>query len=1356
LTEGTLKNVPSIVNKVNSSLPLGTREQEILRIAKIGRSNELQLDMKVVAITTDTRRRLTPRTLLDSGCTKSSIDAGFAKKMGIHTKPVHNPTPVRNADGSINGWVKTYAELEIEFVDAEGFSHREIIEFPIVNLGGKHDVFIGYDWLKYHNPLIDWKTGEISMLRCPEQCRSTNTKSVVWDNSPTDISYLRTIATEIAIKAHEEKEVQLPEQYSNFSDVFEKKEFDKLPERKPWDHAINLQPGADKDRKLKGKVYPMNAREQKALDEFLEENLRTGRIRPSQSPIAAPFFFVKKKDGTLRPVQDYRRVNAVTIKDSWPLPLISDVITKIKDAKYFSKFDVRWGFNNVRIKEGDEWKAAFITNRGLHEPTVMFFGLTNSPATFQHMMDDIFVDMIRSNQVIVYMDDILVFSKDLETHRTTVKEVLKRLRQHRLYLKLEKCKFEQEEVEFLGIVVRNGQISMDPTKTKAVKEWPIPANMKEARSFMQFCNFYRAFIPNFSDITVPLNELTKKGVKFEWTPERDNAVQQLKDAVARNATLLLPIDGAKFRLETDASDYAAGAVLHQIIDGTPRPVAFFSKTFGPAERNYQIYDKEMLAIMLALDHWRHFLRNGEEFDIWSDHQNLQYFREPQKLNRRQARWYTELADYNFKIHHRPGKLNIVADTLSRKDQPEGGVKTDNIDITMLDDDKVIAARAITMIDNQYFDNDRLSFRDEEEILDEVRRRRQQCDDKVATAMTAKNKDYQESNGIIKYRGLVYIPRDRTLRERILYAHHDTPIAGHPGRHKTVELIQRNYWWPGLSGHVARYVRACETCQRTKPRQGPIATELYPHSSPEEPWSHIAADLIAPLPDSQGYDAILTVVDKLTKMVIAIPTNTNLTAEGTARQFRDHVFKRFGIPKKVTSDRGPQFVSNFMKEFYKMIGVEGNPSTAYHPQTNGQTERTNAELEKYLRQWVNDRQDDWAEWLAIAEFALNNRVVEATGVTPFQLNYGRHPNMNINPSKSSRSESASEFATRMKNAWEEARSALTIAAEQMKRQSDRHRRESPAHQEGDLVWLETTNLKLPKAPDAMKKLQDRRVGPFKILQKIGRSAYKLQLPPGWTNISNVFNENLLTPYTPPEASHQTRPAPPPPEMVDGSERFEVEEILDSRRRGKGIQYLVKWKGYPPEENTWEPPSNLAEGAEEAQADFHRKFPDRPRVPAQGKARTPKRVRHVSIPGHEIPEGYGVPTNKTDPEKPWDIKGSGIGSRQPPEPLSPTTSSSPSSECLATNPTANAATAAVASRTSPLASTMPRCEPTQSHSSEMVSSSSPRLGMITPKPLPPPSTTGPQAPLSSKAAYSSPSQRQPRQRPCKPRPLNRQPQ
>ena len=312
--------------------------------------------------------------------------------------------------------------------------------------------------------------------------------TVIHRDDPAHLRATATVSQRLAEASRSSKSsAELPDYIKDMEDVFSKTSFDTLPDRKRWDHAIELLPGS---KPTNCKVYPISPSEQTALDEFLEENLSTGRIRPSKSPMASPVFFVKKKDGSLRFVQDYRSLNAMTIKNQYSLPLISDLIHQLRGARYFTKLDVRWGFNNVRIKEGDKWKAAFRTNRGLFEPLVMYFGLTNSPSTFQTMMNDFLHDFIAQGHVCVYMDDILIFTEDLKEHHRIVRAVLERLRLHKLYLKLEKCEFEKTKIEYLGVIISYNSVEMDPVKVAGVRDWPIPKDKVEVQSFLGFANFY--------------------------------------------------------------------------------------------------------------------------------------------------------------------------------------------------------------------------------------------------------------------------------------------------------------------------------------------------------------------------------------------------------------------------------------------------------------------------------------------------------------------------------------------------------------------------------------------------------------------------------------------------------------------------------------------------------------------------------------------------------------------------------------------------------------------------------------------------------------------------------------------------
>ncbi|SJL16280.1 uncharacterized protein ARMOST_19800 [Armillaria ostoyae] len=1135
------------------------------------------------------------KALLDSGCTGSSIHHDVIKKYGIPVQKTASPIPVYNADGSRNkaGEITTYAELRLKIG-----GHSERIDLAVTDLGSK-EIFLGHDWLVRHNPSINWATGSVTFTRC--QCAGN--RFVLPDADPDDeweleegetilaIDFEEAIeiravhkANELAAKANEEKEKKtfeqmVPESYRDFKDLFSKENFDDLPVRKPWDHAIELVPNAKNT--LDCKVYPLNPIEQKELDKFLDENLASGRIKPSKSPMASPFFFVKKKDGTLRPVQDYRKLNEMTIKNRYPLPLISELMDKLGSAKYFTKLDVRWGYNNVRIKKDDEWKAAFRTNRGLFEPTVMFFGLTNSPATFQWMMNDIFKDLIATGKITVYLDDILIFSKTLEEHRKTTRHVLALLRKHKLFLKAEKCEFEVLETEYLGVIISEGSIRMDPIKLAGIAEWPTPTKKKELQSFLGFANFYRRFIKGYSDIVRPMTRLTGKEV-WTWGTAQQLAFQQLKNRFAIDVILRIPTEKGQFRVEADASEGAIGAVLSQEQDGKWRPVAFLSKALTITERNYEIYDKELLAIMLALDEWRHYLMGAAvDFEIWTDHQNLQYFRKPQKLNRRQARWVTELAEYHFTLHHKPGASNKKADLLSRRaDHPQG--QDDNDEITVLSPEHF---RTMIMP----------TTNETHERIKSATRSHQKWDQGIANSLNHE-KGIKERDGLLYYDQRIYVPRDSATRGEVISRCHDHITAGHPGIEKTKELVLRDYWWPKLKKDVETYVRGCETCARTKASTQARRAPLHPNEIPSEPWTHISVDMITGLVPCKGLDAILVIVDRFSKAIIPIACKTTLSSEGWAKILRDEVYAKYGMPVTVISDRGPQFVSKFLQDLYKMLDIKGNASTAYHPQTDGQTERANQEIEKYLRIFINVRQTDWPEWLPLAAFQHNNRIHSATGKSPFFVNFGRNPRVapDTHTHVALRTPASEEFKTTMKLIHNETKAALTKAAEQMKAQYDKKKKAALTYQPGDKVWLDTTNLHLARPK---KKLDDKRVGPFTILEKRGLSAYKLKLPLTW-KIYPVFNETLLNPYIAPTFSNQQQEPPPPPDIINDEPEYEVEAIINHKTRkvrgqkdketGKYTtnivtDYLVKWKGYGKEEDKWTKESELSH-AEEAISDY----------------------------------------------------------------------------------------------------------------------------------------------------------------------------
>ena len=502
-----------------------------------------------------------------------------------------------------------------------------------------------------------------------------------------------TASTDIAAKTAPSKkplETLVPPEYLRYRKIFDEIASNRLPEHRPWDHAIELKTGAElKDCGL----YRMPPDEATSLKATLEDLLKRKLIQESKAPAASPVFFVEKKDGTKRFVQDYRGLNAITIKNAYPLPLIPDLIDKLRGARYFTKFDVRWGYNNIRIRAGDEWKAAFKTPFGLFEPRVMFFGLCNSPATFQSFMNMAFKDLIDSGNVVVYMDDILIFTETLDQLRDLTHKVLQTIEKYDLFLKPEKCFFAQTSIEYLGLVITEGRVSMDPAKVTGITNWPQPRTLKQLQAFLGFCNFYRRFIQNYSHVARPLFNLTKKDTAFLWSSDAETAFQFLKSAFVKAPVLALPDHSQPFRLIVDASDFAIGAILEQPDElNRWHPLTYLSKSLDATQRNWVIHDKELWSIICPLVELRHYFEGAAHpIEIWTDHNNLTYFMSKQKLTRRQARWALTLSRYDLRIVHKPGAYNR-ADPLSRRTDHKEGVEHDNDDRVLLDT-KILAIKA---------------------------------------------------------------------------------------------------------------------------------------------------------------------------------------------------------------------------------------------------------------------------------------------------------------------------------------------------------------------------------------------------------------------------------------------------------------------------------------------------------------------------------------------------------------------------------------------------------------------------------------------------------------------------------------
>ncbi|KIM65554.1 hypothetical protein SCLCIDRAFT_112649, partial [Scleroderma citrinum Foug A] len=546
------------------------------------------------------------------------------------------------------------------------------------------------------------------------------------------------------------------------------------------------------------------------------------------------------------------------------------------------------------------------------------------------------------------MDDVIVHGKSCDELTANVSEFLQKCKDEDLRLKISKSTFETQEIDFLGYKVKHGQYSPCPVKTAAIKDWPVPTNLKELRSFIGFCNFYRMFIANFSQIAHSLHLLTKKDQEYVWEDAQQQAFQELKNRLTSSPVLRLPDLSKPFVIQTDASKLGTGAVLLQKdAADVLHPCAYLSQALVGAEQNYQVYDLELLAVMRALKAWRPYLISPvEPTVIYTDHQNITYFRQPQDLTARQMRWHSILQEYPVRFVHIAGKKNGAPDLLSRMahfvpsvtpqltlipdslvDRETGGVKnlkpgSFSVNVTKIQ--KKTPTSSVLTLSNEL-----------------AAKAREYC-------MQRKEKKALQEEEVAKNKKRIYIPE--ALRRNALREYHDARPAGHPGVGAMMKKVVKHLWWPSIHRDVRQYVRGCQTCQAAKVNTHPTAPPITPHDVAANPFpfKQVSVDLVTDLPPARGFDSILTIVDQgLTKGAYFLPTNKTASSAQIADLYHNAVYPNYGIPDAVISDRGPQFVSSFTRDLYSKSGIEMKATTAYRPQSNGEAERVNQEVGTYL-------------------------------------------------------------------------------------------------------------------------------------------------------------------------------------------------------------------------------------------------------------------------------------------------------------------------------------------------------------------------------------------------------------------------
>ena len=1118
--------------------------------------------------------------LVDSGASRDFI----GEHVNLPTTPI-DPLRVKLANGDMIV-TKSGVSSKISLGNDKIESWADMARIPL----GTCDAILGQPWLRRHNPKIDWVNQEITLpqgtLRGSTKQRSPSVQLVSsaglakelrrGRHTEVFLATVKDLAEEDEACTEDEGDDSRFETYvknttnkelrdllKEFRDLFRKPVG--LPPTRPWDHEILLEEGVSPPAR---KCYRMSPEELKEVRRQLNELLDNGWVRPSNSPFGAPILFVRKKDGSLRMCIDYRELNRQTRKNKYPLPRVDEMFDLLFGARYFSSLDLYSGYHQLRIKEGDEYKTAFKTRYGLFEFTVMPFGLTNAPASFMGMMNELLKDFI-DKYVLVYLDDVLVYSTTEREHLVHLRSVFEKFAENGLKLQIAKCHFMLTLLTFLGHQISDKGLRPDPSKVKAVTDWPMPRTLTEIRAFLGFVNFYRRFIPNFSHIAAPLTNLTKTTSPRcgEMTPAAEKAFLVLKEKITSAPTLVIPYTGgdAEFTIVTDASGYAIGMALHQDQGHGLQPVAFEARKLNKHEQNYPVQERELLAVVEALRVFRCYVEGCNKVTVVTDHDSLTTFLTHKDLRGRKARWAEVLAPYAPYLHidYKPGRVNC-ADPLSRRPDFAGSLLLHGP--TLTNPLYEVEEGDMSGEYGNYFACGLSTI--SSPIMEEV------------IKLYGIDPMYQEggklppfitkSNNVYWCQDRLCIPNSKDLKMRLLQEAHDSPISAHGGVFKTLKKLTTHYWWPKMRKEVKEYVESCPICQRIKsPRHLPYG-KLHSLPTPSQPWEIVSMDLVTDLPPSGGYNTVLIFVCLLTKQAIFIPTTKEAKSEDLASLFFEYVFRYHGLPKALVSDRDSKFTSGFWRHLFSLLDTSLNLSTSFHPQTDGQSERVNQVMQTMLRATV-DKYAEWSTKLPYIEFAYNSSISTSTGYSPFYANKGFNPRSPLSlHAPSSSPPSIKERVTRLKDVIRDVQSALDKAHKEQERQANK-RRIDHNFKVGDLVRVNARNLRLKG--QVCGKLKDRFVGPFRIVEKKTPVSFRLDLPPELEKLHPIFHVDLLEPFKEDKLYGRSPGGVP---TLD-KEEYKVQRLVDVDldTRGTTLMFKVRWDvPYDsPCEDTWVPLRNV---------------------------------------------------------------------------------------------------------------------------------------------------------------------------------------
>lgn len=1082
--------------------------------------------------------------LIDSGSTHNFVDKNVASKLGCTL------LPPGQSSVAVAGGGKLEVSARIKKLQWN-FQHNVFdADFMVIPLGGC-DMVLGVQWLEQWGP-ITWDFQQLTMKfkRGEKYVLLHGLKDgSVRSMKAQKLNKIRDEEVQLAMMCvHAEEKQSIPTLCSveevpgpmmeypevtalleEFADIFE--EPTSLPPfLEHHNHKIPLLEGSNP---VNQRPYRYALHQKNEIDNMVQDLLKAGTIQHSSSPYASPVVLVKKKDGTWRLCVDYRGLNVTTVKDRFPIPLIEDLMDELGGSAIYSKIDLRAGYHQVRMDPKDIHKTAFKTHSGHYEYLVMPFGLTNAPATFQGLMNAVFHELLRKG-VLIFFDDILVYSPSIEVHVKQLRRVFELMHGNNLYAKKSKCFFATQRVEYLGHYIQAEGVSTDPQKIAAIKEWHVPINLKKLRGFLGLAGYYRRFVMSFGTIARPLTILTKRD-NFEWSEEAELAFEKLKKALCEAPVLALPRFDKPFVVETDACGNGIGAVLMQ--EG--HPIAYISRHLKGKQSHLSIYEKELLAVVFAVQKWRHYLLS-RHFIIKTDQKSLKYLLE-QRLNTPiQQQWLPKLLEFDYEIQYRQGKENVVADALSRVD----GSEVLHMAMSVLECD------LLKQIQEAY-DTDIVV----KGLIEELK------------VKPGSHKHFTWAQGILRRKSKIVVPASGPIRGSILHWLHGSSSGGHSGRDVTHQRVKSLFYWKGMSKEIQQFIRECQVCQQYKYDTAAYPGLIQPLPIPETIWTDISLDFIDGLPLSFGKSVILVVVDRLTKAAHFIALAHPYTSSSVAQSFLDNIFKLHGMPRFIVSDRDAVFLSEFWRELFSLQGVALNMSSAYHPQSDGQTEIVNRCVETYLRCMCGDRPHLWSKWLPLAEYWYNTNYHTSIQTTPYEAVYGQAPPVHLPylPGESKIAVVAKCLQDR-EDMLLMLKFHLFRAQHRMQQFADQHRTDR-SFDIGDYVFVKLQPYRQKSVVmRSNQKLAPKYFGPYKIIDKCGAVAYKLDLPSS-SQIHPVFHVSQLK-----QMIGTATTSTAIPESVSDVFIKEPEDILERKmvkRQGRAAtKVLIKWKNTPVDEASWE--------------------------------------------------------------------------------------------------------------------------------------------------------------------------------------------